>query len=92
MSVCELTGKRPIVKNLVSHSNIKTKKVAQPNVQYKKLFSKKLAKFFKLKVAVSTIRTLDHAGGFDSFLMLQSDSTLSRRAFKIKQLLVENKK
>ncbi len=92
MSVCELTGKRPIVKNLVSHSNIKTKKVVQPNVQYKKLFSKKLAKFFKLKVAVSTLRTLDHSGGFDSFLMLQPDSALSRRAFKIKQLLVENKK
>ncbi|MBN8536134.1 MAG: 50S ribosomal protein L28 [Deltaproteobacteria bacterium] len=92
MSVCELTGKRPIVKNLVSHSNIKTKKVVQPNVQYKKLFSKKLTKFFKLKVAVSTLRTLDHSGGFDSFLMLQPDSALSRRAFKIKQLLVENKK
>ncbi len=92
MSVCELTGKRPIVKNLVSHSNIKTKKVVQPNVQYKKLFSKKLAKFFKLKVAVSTLRTLDHSGGFVSFLMLQPDSALSRRAFKIKQLLVENKK
>ncbi len=90
MSVCELTGKSPIVKNLVSHSNIKTKKVVQPNVQYKKLFSKKLAKFFKLKIAVSTLRTLDHSGGFDSFITLQPDSVLSRRALKIKQLLVEN--
>jgi large subunit ribosomal protein L28 len=92
MSVCELTGKSPIVKNLVSHSNIKTKTIVQPNVQYKRLFSKKLGKFFKLKVAVSTLRTIDHTGGFDSFIMTQADSILSKRALKIKNLLSVDKK
>ncbi|NUM58906.1 MAG: 50S ribosomal protein L28 [Bdellovibrionaceae bacterium] len=87
MSVCELTKKSPIVKNLVSHSNIKTKTIVQPNVQYKNLFSKKLNKFFKLKVAVSTLRSIDHVGGFDSFLINQSDSLLSKRALKIKSLI-----
>lgn len=92
MSVCELTKKSPIVKNLVSHSNIKTKTIVQPNVQYKKLFSKKLGKFFKLKVAVSTLRTIDHSGGFDTFLLGQDEGKLSKRALKIKNQMLSDKK
>ena len=92
MAICELTGKAPIVKNLVSHSNIKTKKIAQPNVQYKRLYSKKLGKFFKLKVAVSTLRSIDHNGGFDSFILSQDNALLSNRALKIKSLLSESLK
>ena len=34
MPQCELTGKKPVVKNLVSHSNIKTKSRALPNVRF----------------------------------------------------------
>lgn len=92
MSMCELSGKGPIVKNLVSHSNIKTKTIVQPNVQYKNLFSKKLGKFFKLKVAVSTLRSIDHVGGFDAFLLNQDSSKLSKRALKIKSQLSSEKK
>ena len=84
MAICELSGKKPVIKNLVSHSNIKTKKLVQPNVQYKRLFSKKLNKFFKLKLATSTLRTIDHIGGFDSYILKQDDVKLSKRALKIK--------
>lgn len=92
MSMCELSGKGPIVKNLVSHSNIKTKTIVQPNVQYKNLFSKKLGKFFKLKVAVSTLRSIDHVGGFDVFLLNQDNAKLSKRALKIKTDISSDKK
>lgn len=85
MAICELSGKKPVIKNLVSHSNIKTKTLVQPNVQYKRLFSKKLNKFFKLKLATSTLRTIDHIGGFDIYILNQEDSRLSKRALKIKQ-------
>ena len=85
MAICELSGKKPVIKNLVSHSNIKTKKLVQPNVQYKRLFSKKLNQFFKLKLATSTLRTIDHTGGLDTYILNQDDAKLSKRALKIKQ-------
>ena len=83
MAVCELTGKKPVVKCLVSHSNIKTKKKVQPNVQQKKLYSPTLKGFVSLKVATSTIRSIEHVGGFDNFILKQDPSCLSPRAVKI---------
>jgi large subunit ribosomal protein L28 len=80
MPRCELTGKQPEVKNLVSHSNIKTKSVALPNVQQKRLFSTLLGEMVNLKLAASTIRSIDHVGSFDKFVLNQSVATLSKRA------------
>ncbi len=87
MSRCELTGKGPVVKNLVSHSNIKTKSTVQPNVQRKRIFSKALNQMVRLYVATSTIREMEHIGGFDSYILNQNDSTLSKRALAIKARL-----
>lgn len=84
MSRCELTGKSPEVKNLVSHSNIKTKSVAMPNVQQKRLFSSILNEMVSLKLATSTIRSIDHVGSFDKFVLNQPDSKLSKRALQVK--------
>jgi large subunit ribosomal protein L28 len=84
MSRCELTGKGPVVKNLVSHSNIKTKSIAQPNVQRKRIFSRALNQMVRLYVATSTIRDMEHNGGLDSFIISLDDSTLSKRAMEVK--------
>lgn len=84
MSRCELTGKGPVVKNLVSHSNIKTKTRAMPNVQQKRLFSKALNQMISLKVATSAIKSMEHMGGFDTFLLNQKSSLLSKRAQAVK--------
>jgi large subunit ribosomal protein L28 len=84
MSRCEITGKSPVVKNLVSHSNIKTKSIAQPNVQRKRIFSRVLNQMVRLHVATSAIRDMEHSGGFDAFIMSQNDGTLSKRAMEIK--------
>ena len=84
MSRCELTGKAPVVKNLVSHSNIKTKSTAQPNVQKKRLFSKALNMMVRLQVSASSIRDMEHMGGFDTYLLNLNDSKLSARALDIK--------
>ena len=80
MSRCELSGKGPVVKNLVSHSNIKTKSVAQPNVQRKRIFSKTLNQMVRLYMATSTIRDMEHTGGFDQYILNQNDGVLSKRA------------
>lgn len=84
MPRCELTGKAPEVKNLVSHSNIKTKSVALPNVQQKRLFSTLLNSMVNLKLATSTIRSIDHVGSLDKFVLNQPDAKLSKRALTIK--------
>ncbi len=92
MASCELSGKAPVVKNLVSHSNIKTKSKALPNIQSKKFFSSRLKQFFKLKVAVSAIRNVDKVGGFDLFIVQQKDSLLSPKALKIKKQILKKRK
>ncbi len=85
MAKCELSGKTPVVKNLVSHSNIKTKSKAFPNIQSKKFFSQQLKNSFKFKVAVSAVKNIDKVGGFDIFIMKQKDSALSPKALKVKR-------
>lgn len=92
MSRCELTGKMPVVKNLVSHSNIKTKTRALPNVQKKRLFSRILNQMVRLQVATSAIRDMEHMGGFDVFLLQAADSSLSKRALAVKSRIKKKMK
>ncbi|MGH1469388.1 MAG: 50S ribosomal protein L28 [Bdellovibrionales bacterium] len=84
MAKCELSGKGPVAKNIVSHSNIKNKSIANPNVQSKRLFSDTLDRLVSLKVATSTMRTIEHVGGFDRYLVKADDSVLSKRAKTVK--------
>ncbi|AHZ86196.1 50S ribosomal protein L28 [Bdellovibrio bacteriovorus] len=84
MSKCEVTGKGPVVKNLVSHSNIKTKSTALPNVQKKRIFSRVLNQMVRLQIAASAIRDMEHVGGFDNYILNQDDSKLSKRALTVK--------
>ena len=84
MSKCEITGKGPVVKNLVSHSNIKTKSIALPNVQKKRIFSRSLNQMVRLQVATSAIRDMEHMGGFDNFILNQDDSKPSKGALAVK--------
>jgi len=88
MSICELTGKRPQVKNLVSHSNIKTKSVSKVNVQQKRIFSNSLNQMVNLRLATSTIRSMEHMGGFDTFILNQPNTVLSKRALEVKQRIL----
>lgn len=96
MGRCELTGKSPVVKNLVSHSNIKTKTISQPNIQKKRLFSQALGQLVTLRIATSAIRDMEHVGGLDKFILNQEEGKLSKRAVtlksRIRQKLVGSKK
>ena len=60
--VCELTGKRPITGNKVSHSNIKTKRRFLPNLQTKRYFLAEEDKWIVLKVSTEAIRTINKNG------------------------------
>jgi large subunit ribosomal protein L28 len=81
---CELTGKSRVVKNLVSHSNIKTKSSSQPNIQKKRIFSQALGSLVTLRVATSTIRAMEHKGGLDKYLLGLEDGNFSKRALAVK--------
>jgi large subunit ribosomal protein L28 len=88
MARCELTGKGPVVSNLVSHSNIKTKTKSFSNVQYKRVFSHALNQFVRFKLATSTIKSIEHRGGFDKFILGQKDGELSKRALTVKNRIL----
>ena len=60
--VCEITGKKVIVGNTVSHSNIKTKRKFYPNLQTKRFFIPEEDKWITLKVSTSALRTIDKKG------------------------------
>ncbi len=59
---CEITGKRPLTGNNVSHAHNKTKMRQLPNLQTKRIFVPELNKTVKIKVAASTLRTIDKVG------------------------------
>lgn len=90
MAKCELSGKGPVAKNIVSHSNIKNKSIANPNVQPKRLFSDALNRLVSLKIATSTIRTIEHVGGFDRYITKKTDdAVLSKRARAVKSQILK---
>lgn len=60
--VCEVTGKRPITGNKVSHSNIKTKRRFLPNLQTKRYFLAEEDRWITLKVSTEGIRTINKKG------------------------------
>ncbi|MDX2001320.1 MAG: 50S ribosomal protein L28 [Chitinophagales bacterium] len=62
--ICDLTGKRPLKGNHVSHSNRKTKRRFYPNLQTKKFFVPELNDWVTLKISTSAMRTIDKKGIF----------------------------
>lgn len=60
--VCQLTGKRPITGNNVSHSNRKTKRRFEPNLQKKRYYIPELNKWVTLKLSTSAMRNINKIG------------------------------
>jgi large subunit ribosomal protein L28 len=87
--ICELTGKGRQVGHNVSHANNKTKRVFLPNLQNVTLLSEKLDKSFKFRVSTQGLRSVEHNGGLDNWLLKTSDEKLSSRALKVKRELVK---
>jgi large subunit ribosomal protein L28 len=82
---CELTGTKPMVGHIVSHSQIKTKRRYLPNLVQVTLHSEALDQNFKLRIAAKALRTVDKLGGLDAFLAKAKDDALSDKALKIKR-------
>jgi large subunit ribosomal protein L28 len=65
---CDLTGKRRLVGNKVSHAKNRTKMTQKVNLQTKRVFDPVSGETIRLKLSASTIRTLDKLGSLSKFL------------------------
>jgi len=82
---CDLTGKGVQTGNNVSHAHNKTRRRFLPNLQVVSIMSDALAKPVRLKLAAHTIRTIEHKGGLDRFLLDTASSKLTDEALRIKK-------
>ena len=85
---CELTGKKAMTGNNVSHAKNRTKRRFLPNLQKISFISEKLGRSIRLKVAASAIRTVEKKGGLDEYLISTSNSVLPSEALKIKKQIL----
>lgn len=77
---CELTGKAVMTGNNVSHANNKTRRRFLPNLVNVTLMSEALNQRIRLRVSASALRTVEHRGGLDAFLMKEKEGNLSQKA------------
>ncbi|MDB5644059.1 MAG: ribosomal protein [Hyphomicrobiales bacterium] len=82
---CELSGKAVLSGNLVSHSNHKTRTRFMPNLCNVTLISDALKRSVRLRIAAAALRSVEHRGGLDAFLLKASDSDLSTNARQLKR-------
>jgi large subunit ribosomal protein L28 len=82
---CDLTGKSALVGHKVSHSNIKTKRRFLPNLLNVTMISDALGRSVKLRISANALKTVDHRGGLDAFLMRAPDDELSPKALELKR-------
>lgn len=82
---CELTGKGVMTGNNVSHALNRTRRRFLPNLINVTLLSDALSRPVKLRVSAAALRTVEHRGGLDNFLIKQADADLSPLALGIKK-------
>ncbi len=82
---CELTGKGVMTGNNVSHALNRTRRRFLPNLLNVTLISDALARSVKLRISANALRSVEHRGGLDQFLLKPDDAELSANAQGLKQ-------
>ena len=85
---CELTGKGVQAGNNVSHAHNKTRRRFLPNLQAKSLLSDALGESIRFRVTTSSMRTVEHNGGLDAYLVKAPNSRLSLEAQRGKRKII----
>jgi len=88
---CELTAKGAQVGHKVSHSNIKTKRRFLPNLVNVTFLSDSLGRSVRLRVSTNALKSVDHRGGLDAYLLKAHDAELSPRAVELKRAIAKKK-
>jgi large subunit ribosomal protein L28 len=84
---CELTGKAVLSGNRVSHSHHKTRRRFLPNLCRVTLMSEGLNRAVRLRISAHALRSVEHRGGLDAFLLKAGDEDLSLLARELKRQL-----
>jgi large subunit ribosomal protein L28 len=82
---CELTGKGVLSGNNVSHANNKTRRRFLPNLQVSSLLSDTLGSAVRMRLSTRAIRTVEHNGGIDAYLLGTPNSKLTVEALALKR-------
>jgi large subunit ribosomal protein L28 len=82
---CELTGKGVMTGNSVSHAVNRTRRRFLPNLVTVTLISDALDRAIKLRISAHALRSVEHRGGLDAFLLKADDSELSKTALALKK-------
>jgi len=85
--VCEVTGKKPHFGNNVSHANNRCRRRWQPNLQVCSFPSDILGKPVTMRLTANGIRTVEHNGGIDGWVMGTRKSRMSDEALKIRKAM-----
>ena len=88
---CELTGKLPLSGNNRSHAENKTRRVFRPNLCDVSLISDTLGRSFRLRVSAHGLKSVEHRGGLDSYLLKAKNDELSLRCRKLKRDIAKKK-
>jgi large subunit ribosomal protein L28 len=86
---CELTGKGPLVGHKVSHSNIKSKRRFMPNLCNVTLTSDVLGRTVRARISANALKSVDHRGGLDAFLLKAKDTELAPRMLELKRAILK---
>ena len=86
---CELTGKNAQVGNNVSHANNKTKKRFMPNLCQVSLMSDAMGLTYRFRISAIALKSVEHRGGLDQFLMKAANDELSIKALKLKRSIAK---
>ena len=82
---CELTGTLPLSGPLRSHAENKSKRKFRPNLCNVTLMSDLLGRKFRLRVSARALKSVEHRGGIDAFLLKARNEELSPNCLKIKR-------
>jgi large subunit ribosomal protein L28 len=86
-----VTGKAVLVGNNVSHANNKTKRRFMPNLQVTSLLSDALGRPVRIRVSTSGLRTIEHNGGLDAWILDQADTKLDPEMVRLKRQIARAK-
>ena len=87
---CELSGKGVMTGNNVSHAKNRTRRRFLPNLCNVSLASDKHNQTIRFSVSAHALRSVEHVGGLDNFLIKAKDSNLSIKARKLKKRIVSS--
>ncbi len=82
---CSITGKGVMAGNNVSHANNKTRRRFLPNLQSTSLYSQALGQVIRLRLSTAALRTIEHRGGIDAFLLSERDTRLEPDVLRLKR-------